>query len=192
MEDRDYYKEWSLRNADHLAEYRKAYYEKNKDSITEKSNRRYKEKKEHILQKSEEYRKNNKDKIKETNRNRYNRKGKDKQKEQRKIPEVRAKRLHSSCRYGALKRGLEFLIEPEDILRGILNSKCPRTGVEFVLDDPKSPWRPSIDRIDNSRGYTKDNIQIVSWIYNCAKHTYSDDTVLEMSIAIVKRNESHS
>lgn len=52
-------------------------------------------------------------------------------------------------------------------------------------DTHSSPWRPSIDRIDGSKGYTKDNCRIVCWIYNVAKYEWTDDEVLTMAEALI-------
>jgi len=38
---------------------------------------------------------------------------------------------------------------------------------------------PSIDRIDNNKGYMMDNIQIVSMAYNQMKNIYSEESIME-------------
>ena len=43
-----------------------------------------------------------------------------------------------------------------------------------------NPWVATIDRIDNSKGYTQDNIQIVSWSANQVKGHLNDDEFLYM------------
>ena len=48
--------------------------------------------------------------------------------------------------------------------------------------------KPSIDRIDNSQGYTKNNCRVVSVIYNKAKSDYKDEDVLKMARALVERH----
>jgi hypothetical protein len=67
-------------------------------------------------------------------------------------------------------------------------SCCAQTGLPFVFDFVTgNPWGPSIDRIDSSKGYTKDNCQIVCWAYNRAKYIWTDEQVLEMAEALVKK-----
>ncbi len=55
--------------------------------------------------------------------------------------------------------------------------KCPKCGVPFSYDITikMNPFAPSIDRIDSNKGYTKDNCQVVSWIYNCGKNCYTEE-----------------
>jgi hypothetical protein len=58
------------------------------------------------------------------------------------------------------------------------NNKCILTGVEF---DIESKWyRPSLDRIDSNKGYTIDNIRLVSWISNHSRGSLTDEEFIEM------------
>lgn len=63
--------------------------------------------------------------------------------------------------------------------------KCSITGIDLVIAGGKNPWQPSIDRIDSSKGYTKNNCQIVCWIYNRAKGDGNHDAVMLMARALV-------
>ncbi len=40
-----------------------------------------------------------------------------------------------------------------------------------------NPYYPAIDRIDSSKGYTKDNCQLVLSIFNMLKLNYDEVTV---------------
>lgn len=69
---------------------------------------------------------------------------------------------------------------------------CPYTGWHLDLATwrrkrNKSPKQASIDRIDNSIGYEKGNIQFVALIVNYAKNTFTDDDLVEMCKAVAKR-----
>jgi hypothetical protein len=57
---------------------------------------------------------------------------------------------------------------------------CAATGLKFKLQPNIStinPFLPSIDRIDSSKGYTKNNCQVVILGYNNLK---SDNTIEEV------------
>lgn len=71
-----------------------------------------------------------------------------------------------------------------------LKQVCPRTGLPFVIGvgsnySNRHPQVPSVDKINPTLGYTKDNVQIVCWWYNCAKQRYSDQEVLKLCKAVV-------
>ena len=65
------------------------------------------------------------------------------------------------AKYRAKKKNLEFNLTIKDI---VIPDICPVLGI------PIKPYgfhnSPSIDRIDNTKGYTKDNIIIVSFRAN--------------------------
>ena len=59
--------------------------------------------------------------------------------------------------------------------------RCSVTGLTLVWDPstPRHPLRPSLDRIDMSKGYEPGNLRLVSLVYNTARSQYSDNEVLE-------------
>ena len=62
-------------------------------------------------------------------------------------------------------------LTPKDILDLIPKDlKCPVYKVPFVFNT-NSPWNLSIDRIDNNKSYTKDNVVEVSVKVNTIKNT---------------------
>lgn len=42
----------------------------------------------------------------------------------------------------------------------------------------RDPFQPSLDRIDSTRSYTKDNVRVVWLIENYARNNFSDDDVI--------------
>jgi predicted Zn-ribbon and HTH transcriptional regulator len=83
--------------------------------------------------------------------------------------------LLSNATQRAKRAGYEFSLKREDI---IIPEKCPALGIELKREG-RETWfsAPSIDRIDNTKGYTKENIVIVSRRANLLK---KDATIEEM------------
>ncbi len=80
-----------------------------------------------------------------------------------------AKEAFKGARLRAKKKGLEFSIEISNL---IIPKFCPVLGIllEFGKGQCGSiSSSPTIDRIDNSKGYTKDNICIISHRANILK-----------------------
>ncbi len=77
----------------------------------------------------------------------------------------------------AMKRGFDFDLEIEDIPE--IPKKCPILGIEIKVNTTNKPLNssPSLDRIDNNKGYVKGNIQIIS---NRANRIKSDATIEEL------------
>jgi len=71
-----------------------------------------------------------------------------------------------SAKRRAKRFGLPFDITPEDI---VIPTHCPVLGIRLRASDQQTPASPSLDRIRNSRGYTRGNIIVVSWRANNLK-----------------------
>lgn len=77
----------------------------------------------------------------------------------------------ANCKRRALKKELEFSICKEDI---IIPELCPILKVPFIQGIGREyEYTPTIDRIDNSKGYTKENIQIITKKANSMKNSAS-------------------
>ncbi len=80
----------------------------------------------------------------------------------------------------------EFTLTPEETLQKLKECKyrCSVTGVPLSLEvlsrDGRKPFAPSIDRIDNERGYTADNCRVVCLAANIAMNTWGDQVLLTM------------
>ena len=87
-----------------------------------------------------------------------------------------------SITYNLDKEWLCSLLEP---------MLCSVTGSPLTLEIDKSvqhtPFRPSIDRIDNREGYTKDNCRVTCVIYNKAKSDGTDEDVLLMAKNLMEK-----
>ena len=77
----------------------------------------------------------------------------------------------------ALKKGFDFNLEIEDIPE--IPKFCPILGIEIKANIIGQPLdsSPSLDRIDSSKGYIKNNIKIIS---NRANRIKSDATIEEL------------
>ena len=85
--------------------------------------------------------------------------------------ERKVKTMWESAKVRAKKKGLDFTITTEDI---VIPECCPILGIPFKLDNSK-PFQedsPSLDRIDNSKGYVKGNVIVVSAKANTIKRDY--------------------
>lgn len=87
----------------------------------------------------------------------------------------------------ALKKGLDYSLTPAFIeqLFQFQNQCCALTGTKF-----ESVVEASIDRIDSSKGYTPDNVQLVTNQANTAKNVLSTEVFIELCKKVIKKNES--
>lgn len=86
-------------------------------------------------------------------------------------------------KYSAKRRNLDFNLKKEDI---ILPKYCPI--LEFELTYGQSfnlPSHPTIDRIDNSKGYIKNNIMVISRLANVMKSNADFDLLNKFSKNII-------
>ena len=73
----------------------------------------------------------------------------------------------------------EVLIDPLDIYKvWSEDNKCPIMGTVYEIGGDRNT-SPSLDRIDPTRGYTPDNIQVISTLANNMKSNASDTELLQ-------------
>jgi hypothetical protein len=91
----------------------------------------------------------------------------------------REKNLFQLARHRAKLKGIEFNIEISDI---VIPEICPILGLPLKkIIDGNRDLSPSIDRIDNSKGYIKGNIQIISFKANTMKHNANETDLINFS-----------
>lgn len=79
--------------------------------------------------------------------------------------------MFNRAKQRAIKNNLEFSICINDI---VIPEICPLLEVPFILGDRGNyEFTPTIDRIDNSKGYTKDNIWVITKKANSMKNSAS-------------------
>lgn len=101
----------------------------------------------------------------------------------------------SSIRYGAKKRGIILAVRPQDCIEKYLeqNGRCAITGLPTKIgDDVDQRFLPSLDRINSSKHYTTNNIQIVLRCVNVMKGELPTQLFLEICAHIAIRTASGS
>jgi len=85
----------------------------------------------------------------------------------------------------AKSKGCEFNLEPKDI---IIPEYCPFLDVKIETDFDKNNYDSyySIDRIDNSMGYIKGNVQVISRLANAMKNSATKDQLIIFSKNVLK------
>lgn len=79
--------------------------------------------------------------------------------------------LINSIRSRARARGLEFDIDVDDI---VIPDRCPILGIPLSVGiGTRTDSSPSVDRINNDRGYVKGNVQVISFRANRIKNDAS-------------------
>jgi DNA-directed RNA polymerase subunit RPC12/RpoP len=104
--------------------------------------------------------------------------------------EYRLQGLLNASKARAKTKNREHTITKQDLIDLYpIDGKCPIFG--FTLEWNEEGFRetsPSIDRIDSTKGYTKDNIQIISWKANRIKG-YASIEDLEILLSYLKQGE---
>lgn len=85
----------------------------------------------------------------------------------------------------AKKRNIRFNLTKEDI---IIPKKCPYLNIKLYPSQHKiKDHSPSLDRIDNTKGYIKGNIEVVSHLANTCKSSLSRKQLLIFAKAILAK-----
>lgn len=88
----------------------------------------------------------------------------------------------------ASKNNLHFDLNI-DFLKEKWTGRCELSGIEFAKDiiSKRNPFRPSLDRIDNNKGYTKDNVRIILWGLNLAINEYGLEIYLKIAKGVLNQ-----
>lgn len=100
------------------------------------------------------------------------------------------RKMLNMARTRAKERGMPFDISHDDIMDKLEAQQglCALSKTEFNIDATENGRRRklsmSIDRINSSGGYTKDNIRITSVMVNMARLNWSDEDFVSMCRAV--------
>ena len=79
--------------------------------------------------------------------------------------------------YRAKRDGIDFNIQPEHV---VVPPTCPVLGIPLFVAEKKgyAPNSPSLDRVDNNKGYVVGNVRVISARANALKRDASLGEVL--------------
>jgi hypothetical protein len=63
---------------------------------------------------------------------------------------------------------------------------CALTGLKFDLSRKLTPFSPTVDRIDNSKGYIKNNCRVILRGLNMLKGIGTDEDMYKIAAALIK------
>lgn len=94
--------------------------------------------------------------------------------------------MYNRAKQRAKEKNLEFNINISDI---IIPEFCPALGVPLIRAKGKPDNNsPTLDRIDNSKGYVKGNIQVISHRANTLKSNGSLHELKKITQYMEERN----
>jgi actin-related protein len=169
---------------DDVNEYNRKWYKNNiTEEILNKRREKYKnltpEQKEKYAETDRKYREIHKDRTAERRKERESVPGY-KEKISQSQREIRIKHkevfLLREAKRRAVKNGLPFDLDISDI---VIPCVCPVLGIPIKRDgNPQNKNNsPSLDRLDNAKGYVKGNVRVISWRAN---HIKNDSTLEEL------------
>lgn len=101
-------------------------------------------------------------------------------------------RRRTDARKRALRHDLTFDLSVESLVElwEQQEGRCALSGqlMELGSTGQREPWTASIDRIDATRGYTMDNVRLVTWMVNRALASWSDEALLQMCRGVVEQH----
>jgi hypothetical protein len=91
----------------------------------------------------------------------------------------------------AIRDNLSYGLDSEWLAERLRVGTCEVSGLKFDLTRRRRPnaYTPSIDRIDASGGYTKENCRVVLLAVNTALQDWGLETFLDIASAIANRRE---
>jgi hypothetical protein len=94
--------------------------------------------------------------------------------------------MYYKSKQRAKREKWEFNLTP-DYIESIFNNTCPVFGYKYCFSNKCIQYNsPSLDRIDNSKGYVIGNVQVISMKANTMKNKASPDELLIFAKWVLK------
>ena len=107
-----------------------------------------------------------------------------------------ARQLFLNSARRAQSRGVAWMLTQGEFAEVVkrANGYCEVSGIALTLNigEKKGPYGPSIDRIDSSLGYTKNNIRLVCIAMNYAMNEWGFEAFLPIAISISQKHSGVS
>ena len=100
--------------------------------------------------------------------------------------------LLNRARQRAKKNGWKFNLELSDIL---IPQACPVLGIQLAVNVGGAHMAhnsPSLDRIDNTKGYVKGNVEVISMRANWLKNNSNLEELRKIVSHLEKHKEAHT
>ena len=98
------------------------------------------------------------------------------------------KTLFHSCKHRATRHDLDFDLVEADI---VIPDVCPVLGIPLCQTNVKrQDDTPTVDRVDSSKGYTKDNIAVCSWRANKIKTDATFEEIEKIYLFMKEHNDN--
>ena len=114
------------------------------------------------------------------------------------IPTPFLREILRHAKKNSASRSLPFEITLSDLqeIAAFSNGCCELTGIKFeygIANEAKGwstrrkrLWAPSIDRKDNSLGYTRENIRLICSAVNIMRQEFTDEVLLKIATGLSK------
>lgn len=97
--------------------------------------------------------------------------------------------LHHNAKKRAKRKGVKFTIKKEEIH---IPTHCPLLGIP-LKKNPNGLYQwdnsATVDRIDNNKGYTVDNVWIVSALANSIMSSATAEQIIQVGEGLKKKQE---
>lgn len=91
------------------------------------------------------------------------------------------KKMLRRAKQRAKEKGLEFNLTEDDV---VVPTHCPILGIELKMHKGRSggnPGSPALDRVDNSKGYVKGNVMVMSHLANMMKSSANTEELIRFA-----------